>query len=119
MGGEREDEIAAKQAAIAGLLKSAEQDGLLLLDPANFSWLTTGAVAHGVTDPIERPAVFVQNSSYRWVVCSNVDSGRLFDEELNGLGFQLKEWPWQWGRAQLLADLLHGCLLYTSDAADE
>jgi hypothetical protein len=41
----------------------------------------------------------------RWVISSNVDSQRLFDEELDGLGFQLKEWPWHWGRQQLLADL--------------
>ena len=30
---------------------------------------------------------------------------RLFDEEIDGLGFQLKEWPWHWGREQFLADL--------------
>src|SRR5207302_9555624 len=44
----------------------------------------------------------------RWALSSNVDSQRLFDEELDGLGFQLKEWPWHWGRAQLLADLCQG-----------
>ena len=38
-------------------------------------------------------------------MASNVDSQRLFDEEVDGLGFQLKEWPWHWGRDQLLADL--------------
>jgi Xaa-Pro aminopeptidase len=37
-----------------------------------------------------------------------VDTQRLFDEEIDGLGFQLKEWPWHWGRAQLLADLSQG-----------
>src|SRR5262249_56257633 len=42
-----------------------------------------------------------------WVLCSNVDSLRLFDEEVDGLGFQLKEWPWHWGREQFLADLCH------------
>ena len=39
------------------------------------------------------------------MVSSNVDSQRLFDEELDGLGFQLKEWPWHLGRAQLLDEL--------------
>src|SRR5436309_7887894 len=41
----------------------------------------------------------------RWLLCSNVDTQRLFDEEIDGLGFQLKEWPWHWGREQLLIDL--------------
>jgi Xaa-Pro dipeptidase len=44
----------------------------------------------------------------RWLLCSNPDTQRLFDEELDGLGFQLKEWPWHWGREQLLADLCQG-----------
>jgi hypothetical protein len=37
-----------------------------------------------------------------------VESQRLFDEEIDGLGFQLKEWPWHWGREQLIADLCQG-----------
>jgi hypothetical protein len=41
----------------------------------------------------------------RCLVANNVDSQRLFDEELDGLGFQIKEWPWHLGRAQLLNDL--------------
>lgn len=104
----RAADIAAKQAAVAALLREVGRDGLLLLDPANFAWMTAGATGRGIRDPGEQPAVFVQNSAYRWVICSNVDTQRLFDEELGGLGFQLKEWPWQRGRAQLLADLCHG-----------
>ena len=30
------------------------------------------------------------------------------DEEIDGLGFQLKEWPWHVERAQLLTDLCQG-----------
>jgi Xaa-Pro aminopeptidase len=41
-------------------------------------------------------------------VACNIDSQRLFDEEIGGLGFQLKEWPWYWGRQQLLADICSG-----------
>ena len=37
-----------------------------------------------------------------------MDTQRLFDEEIDGLGFLLKEWPWHWGRQQLLADLAQG-----------
>src|SRR5438132_4445556 len=52
------------------------------------------------------PALYF-TADQRWVIACNVDSQRLFDEEVDGLGFQLKEWPWQWGREQLLADLCH------------
>ena len=45
---------------------------------------------------------------HRCIVYPNVETQRLFDEEVDGLGFQLKEWPWYWGRERLLADLCHG-----------
>jgi len=65
---------------------------------------------------VPRPAASFIPTSYprllaaeqRWLVCSNVDSQRLFDEELDGLGFQLKEWPWHWNRTQYLTDLVQG-----------
>jgi Xaa-Pro aminopeptidase len=41
-------------------------------------------------------------------LCSNIDTQRLFDEELDGLGFQLKEWHWTTGRAVLLGELVAG-----------
>lgn len=104
---ERLADINAKQDVLLALLRERDREGLLLLDPANFSWLSAGATARGVVDPGEHPALYVQNS-YRWVICSSVDTQRLFDEELDGLGFQVKEWPWSWGRTQLLADLCQG-----------
>jgi Xaa-Pro aminopeptidase len=101
---DRRADIDGKTAQVAGLLQELQCDGLLLLEPDNFAWLTGGAVARGALDPTATPALFC-NGEHRWVLTSNVDSQRLFDEELDGLGFQLKEWPWHWGREQLLADL--------------
>ena len=79
--------------------------GLLLFEPENFAWLTSGAVARGLPDPSSAPAVYCNGDGGRWLIARNADSQRLFDEEIDGLGFQLKEWPWHWGRDQLLADL--------------
>src|SRR5437588_1479966 len=104
---DRRADLEAKQARVAAILKEADCDGLLILEPENFSWLTTGGMARGILDSAESPAVYY-SAEQRWVIASNVDSQRLFDEELDGLGFQLKEWPWHWGRAQLLADLCQG-----------
>lgn len=103
----RDDDIATKQERLAAMLRDLVRDGLLLLDPANFSWITSGADSTLVVEAADQPAVYLQNSQ-RWLICSNVDTQRLFDEELDGLGFQVKEWPWQWGRPQLLADLCTG-----------
>jgi Xaa-Pro aminopeptidase len=105
--GDRRADVEAKHAKVAVLLKEIGCDGLLAVEPENFAWLTGGAASRGILDPKETPGVYF-NAEGRWVLSSNVDSQRLFDEEVDGLGFQLKEWPWHWGRAQLLADLCQG-----------
>jgi Xaa-Pro aminopeptidase len=104
---DRRLDVDEKQAWVAELLRQHQCDGLLVLEPENFIWLTSGGIARGILDPAAQPALFF-NPQQRCLVCSNVDSQRLFDEEMDGLGFQLKEWPWYRGRAQLLADLCQG-----------
>jgi Xaa-Pro aminopeptidase len=106
-GPERRSDIDAKQARVAALLERVKCDGLLVLDPHNFAWLTSGAVARAVLDPAEQPALYFSGEQ-RWLLASNGTSQRLFDEEIDGLGFQLKEWPWHLGRQQLIADLCQG-----------
>src|SRR5205807_4715470 len=101
---DRRADVDAKMAVVGELLREVGCDGLLLLEPENFAWLTSGGTSRGVLDPGQMPAAY-GNGDQRWALCSNVDAQRLFDEELDGLGFQLKEWPWHWGREQLLADL--------------
>jgi Xaa-Pro aminopeptidase len=107
LGTDRRADLEAKQAKVAALLQDVDCEALLLLEPENFAWATSGATPRGLIDADEAPAVFY-TAEGRWLVASNVDSQRLFDEELDGLGFQLKEWPWHWGREQFLADLCHG-----------
>src|SRR5262249_45028102 len=104
---DRRSDIDAKQTLVAGLLREAGCGGVVGLEPEDFAWLTGGAAARGILDPGELPALYVSPEG-RWVLSGNVDSQRLFDEELDGLGFQLKEWPWHWGRQQLLDDLCQG-----------
>ncbi len=104
---DRRTDIEVKQARVAALLQEAGCDGLLVLQPDNFAWLTGGGTARGILDPEALPALYFTPEG-RWLVSSNADSQRLFDEEIDGLGFQLKEWPWHLGRTQLLNDLCQG-----------
>jgi Xaa-Pro aminopeptidase len=106
LGSDRRIDIEAKQIRVASLLREVGREGLLLLNPENVAWLTSGASARSVLDPGTAPAVYCTVEG-RWLVASNIDSQRMFDEDLEGLGFQLKEWPWHWGREQFLADLCH------------
>src|SRR5262245_12908818 len=104
---DRRADVDAKQTRLAEFLKEIGCDGLLVLAPENFAWLTAGGSARGIIDPQAMPALYCSGDG-RWVLCSNVDSQRLFDEELDGMGFQLKEWNWHQGRAELLDDLCQG-----------
>jgi hypothetical protein len=54
---DRRHDIDAKQALVAGLLERAQCDGLLVLEPENFAWLTSGGAARGVVNPAELPGL--------------------------------------------------------------
>jgi Xaa-Pro aminopeptidase len=101
---DRRTDLDMKQILVAALLQEVGCEGLLVLQPENFTWLTSGGTPRSILDATEYPALYY-SAEQRWLLSSNADSQRLFDEELDGLGLQLKEWPWHWGRAQLLADL--------------
>jgi Xaa-Pro dipeptidase len=109
---DRRGDIDTKQAHIGALLRESGREGVLLLEPENVAWLTAGAQPRGVLDPSTAPALFCTPEG-RWAITCNTDTQRLFDEELDGLGFQLKEWPWHWGREQFLCDLCHNRKILT------
>jgi Xaa-Pro aminopeptidase len=103
----RRADIDAKHAALAPVLEAMGVEALVLLMPAHVAWFTAGLNVRGLVADSERPGVYI-NTKQRWLVCSNVDTQRLFDEELDQLGFQLREWQWETGRSDLLATVTTG-----------
>jgi Xaa-Pro aminopeptidase len=114
---DRRADIESKHAWVAQTLGEVGCDGLLVLQEENFAWFTGGGSARGIVDESSLPGLYV-NGEGRWLICANVDTQRMFDEEIDGLGFQLKEWPWHWGRRQLLADLCAGRSVACDQARD-
>jgi Xaa-Pro dipeptidase len=103
----RRADIDIKQAQVAWLLEQVECESALFLAPAHVSWFTAGMNVRGLIADSERPGIYT-NGRQRWLICSNIDTQRLFDEELDQLGFQLKEWTWEGGRAELLLNVTTG-----------
>lgn len=103
----RRADIEAKQALLVPILEELECEAILLFMSAHVSWFTAGLNLRGLFAESERPGIYT-NGRQRWILCSNVDTQRLFDEELDQLGFQLKEWTWEGGRADLLANVTAG-----------
>jgi len=104
---DRFEDIDRKQERVAALLVRKKYDAMLLRRPCNFAWLTSGAQCplHAGVEPAA--AIFVTPEA-RVVVADNVDSKQLFDRQLGGMGFQLKQRAWHEGRNGLLEDLCRG-----------
>ncbi len=104
---ERGLDVEQKHLRVADFLRADGFDALLLQHPDNFSWFTTGGdcTRGGMCDATA--ALFVTPDA-RVVLTNNVDSGEMFDWQLSGLGFQLKERPWQEPRQVLIEDLCRG-----------
>jgi Xaa-Pro aminopeptidase len=103
----RRADIDAKQLLVADVLAQMGCEAVVLLMPAHVAWFTAGLNARGLIADSERPGVYT-NGRQRWLVASNIDGQRLFDEELDQLGFQLKEWSWLAGRSDLLFNMTLG-----------
>ncbi len=102
---QRAADVEARHQAVVELLKAEGFDGLLLQSPDNIAWFTAGADCLGIREG--GVALFITRDA-RVVLCSNVDSGELFDQQISGLGFQLKERPWHESRRVLIEDMCRG-----------
>lgn len=91
--GDRLADIQHKHAAVKQLLTVRQLDAILLQRPLNFAWFTSGGDCSRGGSSDASAALFITPEA-RVVVTSNAESAQLFDRELQGLGFQLKERPW-------------------------
>jgi Xaa-Pro dipeptidase len=104
---DRADDIEFKQHLLAEFMERENFDAVLLEHPASFAWFTSGGDS---TRSGERePTAFLFITPHaRVVICRNSDTVQVFDHELPGLGFQLKERPWTDSLREILADLCRG-----------
>jgi len=104
---DRITDIQHKHRLVTKFLESSQFDALLLQKPGNFAWFTSGGDCSRGGSPEATASVFITPEA-RVVVTTNADSAQLFDRELQGLGFQLKERPWHEPRNTLIDDLCRG-----------
>lgn len=103
----RAEEVHQKHELLVEYLRLNQFDSLLLIDPANYAWITGGA-SNRVDFGGKPIASILITPDARVVLCNNVDSGQIFDRDLAGLGFLLKERSWTEGSEQLLRDVCRG-----------
>jgi len=103
----RIDDVESKHGRLRALIAEQGVDGILLRRSENLAWFTSGG---GLVRPGsgETTASILVTPEARVVLTQNCDSARIFDKELHGLGFQLKERPWQEDRNALVQDIARG-----------
>lgn len=104
---DRAGDVEHKHQVVANFLEREGLDALLIQQPANFAWFTAGGDNSRAGSSQTTATLFITHDA-RVLVTDNVNSPMLFDHELPGLGFQLKERPWHQPRRQLVKDIVRG-----------
>ncbi len=103
----RRADVDEKHRRIVAFLQSLGYDSVLLTRADSIAWFTAGGdVGQDLASESGSVALFI-NGTTRAVLADNVQSARIFEEELAGLGFQLKERPWQQDPFRVVAELTH------------
>jgi Xaa-Pro dipeptidase len=103
----RRQDVEEKQARIAALLDATGNDAAVLGRADSLAWFTSGGdLGQGLGSEAGAVLLYINRNS-RAVITDNVQSARVFEEELAGLGFQLKERPWFDEPGRIIAELGH------------
>jgi len=103
----RRADVEAKHRRVVAFLDAHDYDAVLLTRSDSIAWITSGGdLNRHLAAETAAVAVFV-NRTTRAVLADNVQSARVFEEEVAGLGFQLKERPWYQDSSRIIAELTH------------
>jgi len=103
----RRQDIEEKHQRIRAFLDATGHDGVVLGRADSVAWFTSGGdLRQDLGSEFSSIFLYVNRAS-RAVIADNVQSARVFEEELAGLGFQLKERPWHEDPSRILTELCH------------
>lgn len=103
----RRDDVEVKHQRIRDFLDATGHDAVVLGMADSVSWFTSGGDLGQDLGCGPASIILYINRTSRAVITDNVQSVRAFEEELAGLGFQLKERPWFDEPFQVVAELCH------------
>lgn len=103
----RREDVEEKHRRVRALLDATDHDAVVLGRADSIAWFTSGGDLGLDLGGEMSPALLFVNRSCRAVVTDNVQSARVFEEELAGLGFQLKERSWFDEPGRVVDELSH------------
>jgi len=94
---DRKEEYRNKLATLRRIMGEAQLDGILLSTPANFAWATAGgnAVVSSIAPLAVASLLVTPDRAY--VLCSNIEAGRMADEEVGELDCEIRPFDWHKG----------------------
>lgn len=104
----RRAEVDRRQAILGDWLRREGYEAVFLFDPNSLSWLTAGGDLMSAGWQVRRDAFLFVTEKQRCLVSSNELTARLFNEELDGLGFQSKQFSWNRTSDEIIAELRGG-----------
>jgi Xaa-Pro aminopeptidase len=100
-------DVEEKHRRIVGFLDRHGYEGIVLGRADSVAWFTAGGdLTRDYACERSSVAIFV-NRKCRAVLADNVQSARVFEEEIAGLGFQLKERAWFDDPERIVGELAH------------
>jgi Xaa-Pro dipeptidase len=103
----RREDVELKHDRIRKFLDESGHDAVVLGLTDSVAWFTSGGDLGQSLGGDQSAILLFINRTSRAVIADNVQSSRVFEEELAGLGFQLKERPWYDDPYQVIAELCH------------
>lgn len=104
---DRYDAVEQNMVRAVELLEKTRYQGMLLTCPENFAWFTAGGDSR-LGKPSHPLAYLFITSQGRVILTTDAVAPQLFDQEIAGLGFQLKERLWTEGLDQLADEICRG-----------
>jgi Xaa-Pro aminopeptidase len=103
----RRHDVEEKQGRVAAFLEASGHDAVVLGRADSIAWFTSGGdLGQGLGSEAGVVLLYINRTS-RAIVTDNVQSARVFEEEVARLGFQLKERPWYDDPSRVIAELGH------------
>ncbi|MDO8586023.1 MAG: M24 family metallopeptidase [Armatimonadota bacterium] len=101
-------EIAEKERRARRILEEQDLGALVLSTQANFAWITCGGDNHVSIASEGGVASAVITPDDKFIVCDNIEAGRIADEEVEGRGFHIESYNWWEDRKMEILERLAG-----------
>lgn len=93
---EAQKEIEEKLLRVQSFLNEQKLDGILLTQVRNFYWMTAGLATNQIVlnKDVGAASLLIMRDGKKYLLCSGSEAGRLMDESLGTLGYELKKFNW-------------------------